>query len=233
MTYDFASLSYVLNLILAIMLVVTFMRYDVPKKIYDYLVKNRTPLTLNWTNTSIQRENFKYYPSSPGKIVMVGDSLVQYVEWGELTGRGDILNRGIGGETTLDVLNRIDDIINLRPRQVFLLVGVNDILRDCPAETTVANYQQIVAKLASNGIQIVCLSIIKTKNRAKNVIIDEVNQKVRLLEQGSNVSYVELNDLLTLNGFMSIKYSYDGAHLSGAGYNAIRDLIVGEMEKQF
>ena len=46
------------------------------------------------------------------RFVMRGDSITDHGEWNELLGREDVINRGIGGDTTYGVLKRI---ANLNP----------------------------------------------------------------------------------------------------------------------
>src|SRR5438105_5617872 len=62
-------------------------------------------------------------------IVMLGDSLTEGAPWRELTGCADLVNRGIGGDTTSGVLARLDEVLKLKPRAIFLMIGVNDISR--------------------------------------------------------------------------------------------------------
>ena len=157
---------------------------------------------------------------------MVGDSLVQYVEWHELLGRGDVLNRGIGGETTADLLDRIGEINSLKPRQIFLLIGTNDVdMQGVTADGVIARYRQIVEGLSRAGAKVVCLSIPMMRYREKNSLISEINQRIKLLEREGSVTYIELNERLAVNGFLSGEYTYDGVHLTGRGYRKIIDLI--------
>lgn len=48
-------------------------------------------------------------------------------------GSKPIYNRGIIGNTTYDVLNRLENtVFSLRPGKVFLLIGANDLLPSVP-----------------------------------------------------------------------------------------------------
>lgn len=60
-----------------------------------------------------------------GGIVLLGDSLVQNFPVDEMYhGSVRILNRGIFGSTTYDVIKRLDDIVNiLKPDTVIIWVG--------------------------------------------------------------------------------------------------------------
>ena len=86
------------------------------------------------------------FPTAP--IVMLGDSLTEAAPWDELTGCRQIANRGIGGDTTARVLSRLDEVLSMRPRAVFLMVGVNDISLRVPSETTAKNLGDTTASTA-------------------------------------------------------------------------------------
>lgn len=58
------------------------------------------------------------------KIVMIGDSIT--AQW-PMPGR-EFLNRGIGGQTSSQMLLRFQqDVIALRPRVIHILAGINDV----------------------------------------------------------------------------------------------------------
>ncbi|HZV20619.1 MAG TPA: GDSL-type esterase/lipase family protein, partial [Hyphomicrobiales bacterium] len=60
-------------------------------------------------------------------VVMLGDSLTKRAQWAEITGCPFLANRGIGGDTSAGVLSRLEESLKLRPRAVFLMIGINDI----------------------------------------------------------------------------------------------------------
>src|ERR1700719_953485 len=91
-----------------------------------------------------RREIFGISTFKTATIVMLGDSITEAAPWDELTGCRSIVNRGIGGDTTGGVLARLGDVVKLRPRAVFLMIGVNDISLRVPAETTIENYRGIL-----------------------------------------------------------------------------------------
>src|SRR5271165_596600 len=84
----------------------------------------------------VRRGLFALSKIQSAPIVMLGDSLTEGGPWRELTGCLYLVNRGIGGDTSGGVLARLDEIIALKPRAVFLMIGVNDISLGVPAATT-------------------------------------------------------------------------------------------------
>src|SRR5262245_30731364 len=88
-------------------------------------------------------------------VVMLGDSLTEGVDWHDLFQGVRSLNRGIAGDTTAGILNRLDEVIGRRPKTVFLMIGVNDLQIGVPVSTISANIRSIVGALERNQIRVV------------------------------------------------------------------------------
>jgi lysophospholipase L1-like esterase len=58
---------------------------------------------------------------------MLGDSLTEWGNWHELVPEHRIINRGIAGDTSSGVLDRLQEVIERRPKVVFVMIGTNDI----------------------------------------------------------------------------------------------------------
>lgn len=85
-----------------------------------------------------------------GTLVFLGDSITQ--GWGDdLKGAFadvKVANRGISGDTTRGVLLRLkDDVLNLKPSGVVLLIGTNDLADGDAPESIAGNVKLIVAQL--------------------------------------------------------------------------------------
>ena len=73
--------------------------------------------------------DFKFYNKEVKKegIVFVGDSLTENYNVYEYFKDYNVYNRGIGGDTTSGLLNRMkESIYDLEPKVVVLLIGIND-----------------------------------------------------------------------------------------------------------
>lgn len=66
-----------------------------------------------------------------------------------------VVNAGISGNTTKDGVERLDDVLALKPALVIVAFGGNDGLRGLPIESTHKNLDQIVSTLQHAGIKIV------------------------------------------------------------------------------
>ena len=72
------------------------------------------------------------------KIMMLGDSITDEGEWSELWGEV-VQNRGISGDTTSGVLDRLSTV-SPSIKQVFIMIGVNDIMRGKSENEVFENY---------------------------------------------------------------------------------------------
>ncbi|MGP5209793.1 GDSL-type esterase/lipase family protein [Psychrobacter alimentarius] len=69
-----------------------------------------------------------------------------------------VINAGVNGDTSADVLARVDDITAQNPDLVLLGVGGNDVLRRIPSETTRANINTTIKTLQSENIEVVLIA---------------------------------------------------------------------------
>ena len=83
-------------------------------------------------------------------LVFLGDSITQF--WGDDMGGSfpgvKVANRGISGDTTRGVLIRLkEDVLDLDPIGVVILIGTNDQEENADPETIAANLKLIIAAL--------------------------------------------------------------------------------------
>src|SRR5690348_4269946 len=90
-------------------------------------------------------------PIKPSDIVFVGNSLTDRFPLREMFPNIPVRNKGISGNTSQDILNRIDSIADAKPRKIFLDVGINDILRNQSVDTLFINYKRIVETIKSKS----------------------------------------------------------------------------------
>ena len=83
--------------------------------------------------------HFKSLPKTNGDIIFIGNSITDGAEWSELFADNRIKNRGISGDISAGVLNRLDEIVNRKPAKVFLLIGVNDLSRNISTDSIFKN----------------------------------------------------------------------------------------------
>ena len=168
-------------------------------------------------------------------VVFVGDSIMELYNLPKYFKDKDYINRGISGNKSQDVLNRLQtNVIDLKPKTVLVHVGTNDIGHAIPEETYLANMDKIIEMLQTNlpDCNIIVNSIFPTvtldnynsKNLTKkrdNFTIMDINSKLRHLCNTKKVIYLDIHKSLLLNDKLNKTYTLDGLHLSDVGYKLV------------
>lgn len=170
-------------------------------------------------------------------IVFLGNSLTEYGEWGEFFNNNNIRNRGIAGEFTDGILRRLDPITTGKPKQVFLMIGINDLILHRPPHI-LSNYKSIVEQIRSKtpATELIVQSILPVNNEVKNTGLSNedvlvLNAGIQAIAADFNLKYVDLHQKFKdPTGKLDAKYTLDGIHLNRAGYElwtgAINNLVL-------
>jgi lysophospholipase L1-like esterase len=173
------------------------------------------------TNSAHYNDRVELFKLSNPKypIVMLGDSITEYGNWNELLNRNNILNRGIGGDTTKGVLQRME-YLGSEPQYCFLMIGINDLAAKETVENIFNNYLKIINTLQSKKITPIIQSTLLTNNELKidNKKVELLNEKIKELSKERNINFIDLNKKLAPNGILLKKYTIDGVHLNTQGY---------------
>ena len=95
--------------------------------------------------------NFRSYPNSKKDIVFLGNSITDYGEWTELLQLPEAKNRGISGDITFGILERLDEVTEGSPAKIFILIGINDIARNIPDSVILDNYKKIIQRIKKSS----------------------------------------------------------------------------------
>ena len=169
-------------------------------------------------------------------IVFIGNSITNGAEWNELFPQKRVKNRGISGDTSEGVFDRLDAVVKGKPAKIFILIGVNDISREIKVETIVLNMKQIVEKIQKESpkTKIYIQSILPVnpdfemfKGHMKPELIKEINQFYQNIAQKYKVNYIDLYSHFLEDGTdkMNKKYTNDRLHLLGEGYLLWREIV--------
>ncbi|MEJ7826742.1 MAG: GDSL-type esterase/lipase family protein [Segetibacter sp.] len=96
-------------------------------------------------------ELFRAFPHSKKDIVFLGNSISFWTDWNELLGTRHAKNRGIPGDLTFGVLERLDEIIDGKPAKAFILIGINDISKNISDSIIINNYKRMVNRIQSGS----------------------------------------------------------------------------------
>jgi acyl-CoA thioesterase-1 len=154
-----------------------------------------------------------------------GDSYPDFLEK-DLNSKGfhyHVVNAGVSGNTTKDGLDRLDDVIALRPALVIVAFGGNDGLRGLPIDGTRKNLDQIVSTLQHAGIKVVLGGITLPPNYGADYI-RQFNETYALLARQYHVPLLPflLQDVYGTTGSMQA----DGIHATSQGNQQVaRNLL--------
>ena len=179
-----------------------------------------------------KKQLFEVLSSDSASIVFLGNSLTAYGEWGEYFNTTKIKNRGIPGDMTSGVLNRLPNILNQQPRQLFLMIGVNDLLFSSP-EKILRNYQKIIeqVKSKSEATELYLQSLLPVNNQVRNTQIRNedillVNQGLQKLAQQHQLTYIDLHPhFQDEQGHLKAEFTVDGIHLNGNAYLIWKEVL--------
>jgi lysophospholipase L1-like esterase len=176
---------------------------------------------------------FDGMPVSPGDVVFVGDSHVDYGLWTEFFGTNRVRSRGQEGEGVFGVRHWIGPILDGGPSLVVLWVGGNDLYNGIPLERVEEALGALVdeARGRAQGTEVVLLSgLPMTKNHVlhgiENARADSLNAALGRVARSTGVRFVDLRPRLTdEDGSLDLDVSFDGSHLNGDGYSRVIEVL--------
>jgi len=175
--------------------------------------------------------------------VLAGDSLSLWFPT-ELLPKGVTwLNQGISGETSYGLLHRLKLFDQTTPETIFVMIGINDLIRGVREETLLANQREIVRylKTAHPHARIVVQSLlphggdrllqqrqdpthplppwVERLTALPNVHIRALNQQLAAIAKSENVLFLDLHPaFLDAHDDLQVDLTTDGLHLSPQGY---------------
>ena len=155
-------------------------------------------------------------------IAFVGDSITNHGNWESWFPDRETFNLGVSGNTTDDLIERIDEVVELHPDAVALLVGTNDLGQRKSVEHLVRNIEYLLVTLRRGlpGTRMLVQSIMPRGAEFAERVQD-ANRHLRQFAPSVNAQYLDLWPALALgNDEISPEFSDDKLHLTAAGYEA-------------
>jgi lysophospholipase L1-like esterase len=184
----------------------------------------------------------------PGGNVLVGDSITEGFPIEEMyTGEKRVYNRGISGDSTLDVIGRMSEsVFELSPARVFLQIGTNDLNLPKPAtlDEIAARIDEICSRVVMQlpGTEVVLISVYPVAETASpgiqlemvsprtNTMIRDLNRRIADVAVKRGLVYVDLfSRLADASGQLTRAYTTEGLHLTIDGY----EVVLKELEPLF
>ena len=170
-----------------------------------------------WTN-SLKQMNAR------ADIVFFGDSLTYYGDFASVFPNKVVCNLGLRGDTIHGMIDRVEQVRTLDPKQVFLMAGINDI-----ASMSVLEFKKLYANLVDTIIgvlpktEILIQSVLPVNSvefeiSCTNSQIEKTNDIIKQIAESKNQKYIDIFTSYVENGQLPISYTLDGLHLKQSAY---------------
>jgi lysophospholipase L1-like esterase len=163
------------------------------------------------------------------KLLFLGDSLTEGGDWAAWFPDDQVVNQGVGGDTTADVQARLDEVVAEAPDAILLLIGTNDLGQRRSVEQVVRNIETILVDLRRRlpGVRLLLQSITPRGSDYTDRIQD-ANRHLRQFAATVRAQYLDLWPALASGEILNPDYTDDGLHFNAAGYQAwLTELVPG------
>jgi len=201
----------------------------------------------DWANLKrFQQENkaLENLGKDQNRVVFMGNSITEGWSHHDSTffKNKSYINRGIGGQTTPQMLIRFkQDVIDLHPKVVVILAGTNDIAGNTGPSTLkmiVDNIGSMTEIARANHIEPIISSVHPAydypwrKGLKPNEKIPSLNELLKAYAKKHNLIYLDYFSAMVddQNGLIAA-YTYDGVHPNKKGYQVMAPLAEAAIKK--
>ncbi|MEM8988728.1 MAG: GDSL-type esterase/lipase family protein, partial [Pseudomonadota bacterium] len=171
-------------------------------------------------------------------VVFLGDSITHEGMWSEYFPGVTVLNRGIGGDTTEDLLERFEGVAALKPAKLFLMIGVNDLNNGGAPDEIIPRYRDLFDRFDREipETAIYVQSVLPTNDQwvlpASLKDVRALNDYLKTEAAARQYQYLDVAALFAdADGTLRKDLSNDGIHLSGDAYPIWRDFVSPYVEE--
>jgi lysophospholipase L1-like esterase len=179
-------------------------------------------------------EKLKAQPADPQRVVFLGDSITDGWKLNQYFPGKPYVNRGIGGQTTPQMLVRMfEDVINLKPAALLIFAGTNDIARNTGPETiemVQENFQAMTELAQLHGIRVILCALTPVSDYGPRKMTEGrppaeiLKLNVWLKEYAAKTHSVYADYFAALvdeKGMLKDGFSKDGLHPNDKGYELL------------
>jgi lysophospholipase L1-like esterase len=182
------------------------------------------------------------------RVVFFGDSITDIWHLDEYFPGKPYINRGIGGQTTPQMLVRFrQDVINLDPKVVIILAGTNDIAGNTGPmriEDIEADFASLADLARANNIKVIYSSVLPVHNyteKSKDFFAQRSPEKILLMNSwlksycavaSHGCTYLDyFSAMVDDKGLMKKDLADDGLHPNAAGFKIMAPMAEAAIEK--
>jgi lysophospholipase L1-like esterase len=182
------------------------------------------------------------------RVVFFGDSITDIWHLDQYFPGKPYINRGIGGQTTPQMLVRFrQDVINLQPKVVIILAGTNDIAGNTGPmrlEDIEADYASLADLARANKIKVIYSSVLPIHNytdKSKDFFAQRSPEKILRLnawlksycaDASNGCMYLDyFSAMVDDKGLLKKDLADDGLHPNAVGFSLMAPLAEAAIEK--
>lgn len=190
----------------------------------------------------LQREADAIAANPPERLgILAGDSISLWFPPELLPPQRTWLNQGISGEVSSGLLKRLPLFDNSNPEVIFVMIGINDLIRGISPSEVVENQRAIVRDLiwVHPNARIVVQSILphsgadatwEGRDRLLTIPNDrirDINRELAAIASEEGVEFLDLYPLFAdSQGKLRLDLTTDGVHLNEQGYLVWRTALM-------
>lgn len=164
----------------------------------------------------------EYFKSKPdtGEILFLGTSITEGFPVQKEFNNPLVKNMGFAGSISENGVQVIKRVIYRKPKKVFLEFGVNDFKYNISSDTVQAHLITMIdiIKTKSPLTQIYVQSVLPTDRDTLNNKIMSYNKKAESICLNEGVTFINLYPVFLRGNKIDSDLTYDGTHLTDAGY---------------
>lgn len=180
-------------------------------------------------------EAFSTLPEYTGGILVIGDSIVEYLPEDLLPIR--ITNRGVSQWRLDDITANIDTVVRGTPDVIMISAGTNDILHGEATVRVVREYRALLETIISRlpHTTVCCASITPMRNRWYTAVARKVNVEIEAMAGEYGATYIDTYTPLIdpVRAVIKPEYTSDGVHLTSAGYLVWAEIVGKQLEAKY
>lgn len=198
-------------------------------------------------NENIELKNNVEPEKKKEQYLFLGDSIFEQYNVVEFFKGYDVINSGVSGATTTQVLENLDTrVFKYNPTTIFLLIGTNDLSIEVKEEKVAENIKEIVEKIKEKlpDVKINILSIFPINNTNNEKIINKyfetksnenINKTNDLIKEyckENDIEYIDMTKVLKDDEEnLRLSYTIEGLHITDLGYHFITNELLKYMSK--
>ncbi len=208
--------------ILIVFLFICFYSFKTLKTNYvmsDYFKQGRWEYLKNEYN-KLQKKGYS--------SLFFGDSMTENFKK-YLPESDSIVNMGISGDFTEGLIKRIDNVTHFKPENVFIMIGVNDIIEKVSLTEIEENYITIIKSIKTkcpkakvyiqSTLPTYGLNSTLSSSNTINKTIQKLNLFLKQITKENNIIFIDMyGDFVNENNQLKPKLTTDGVHLNREGY---------------